>query len=268
MQKLLSLKQNYFKEIDNRAKNLAKNLVHSNLKDAFVTNEILKFIIELYNSENKSNSNFIKEDFKSSGHQAITSDVEFFISRILYHYSKEKKFDWEINLRCQKKDYKQNKQIAPDILITNKKGKIVAIIEIKVRAGYMQCFFSKIRADKEKKILSQNKQSKYNPKEVIKKYHDQLKKYSQMDSRGKEKTFVLLPTFILVSRKDNKESIKDFKKEFEKNSKLSKNNLIVLSGDKDLDLAKIKETNYINGKLELHPTNEFERFIKNISKGR
>ena len=91
MQKLLSLKQNYFKEIDNRAKNLAKNLVHSNLKDAFVTNEILKFIIELYNSENKSNSNFIKEDFKSSSHQAITSDFEFFISRILYHYSKEKK---------------------------------------------------------------------------------------------------------------------------------------------------------------------------------
>lgn len=268
MQELIDFKQNYLKEIDNRAKRLARNLSHSKQKTNSVTNDILKFIIELYDSENNANNYFNKEDYKSSGHQAITSDFEFFISRILYHYSKEEGLDWEINLRCQKKDQNQGKQIAPDILITDNKGKIVAIIEIKVKAGYMQCFFSKIRADKERYILSQNKQSKYNPEEVINKYYNQLKKYYQMSGASKKKTFVLLPTFILVSRKDNKEGIKDFKKQFQKNSTLNKDNLIILSNNKDLDLSKIKEENYNKGKLELNPTDEFEKFIKNISKKR
>lgn len=246
MQKLVNLKQNYLKEIDYQSKYIVKRLISGKL----VTTNILNFIIELYNTEQETKIFEIKDKFIYSGHQAITSDFEFFISRILYHYSKEAGKDWEISLRKSIQDKKTKKQVQPDILI-RKKGKIIAILEIKVKAGYMQCFFSKIR---EKKDIDKG----YNTKELINKIKSQLKKYSKLENCGKDKVFVLLPTFALVSRKTNSEEIFDFKMQFEKNSGLEKSNLIILSNNKDLDLSNPKEE-------RLDPSNDFERFIKKIS---
>lgn len=242
---LIKLKQNYFTEIDNKSKYLAKRLSASKK----ISKQILEFIIELYDSENESNNNFNKDNYKSSGHQPITSDFEFFISRILYYYSKINKLNWEISLRCSQQDKNTKKQVQPDILI-RRKNKIIAILEIKVKAGYMQCVFSKIR---EKKDIEKG----YNTKEIIDKTKSQLKKYSKLESCGKKKIFVLLPTFALVSRKNNAETADNFRSQFAKNTRLNKDNLIILSKNKDLDLSKS------NGNLDA--TGEFERFIKNIS---
>jgi len=82
--------------------------------------------------------------FESAYHNAISSDCEFLISRVLYYFAHFKKLDWKIYLR------RQFKGTAPDIR-TESGNKTIVIIEIKSKAGWIQSIFSKERYRKQKK---------------------------------------------------------------------------------------------------------------------
>lgn len=247
-EKLVEIKREYFNNINEKAKYIAHNISHGK-KGNKATPVLLKYISELYKSANVEKE-FNNTLFDSAYHQPVTSDFELLIARALYYISNRKKLGWKIYLRRQHKD--NGVVVTPDIKI-EKEGKVVAIIEVKAKAGWMQSFFSNIRRDKD---FEQNK----NPDELIAKVKKQIDKYVQIEGANKNKVFVLLPTFIHVSRKNNDETVEDFRKAFAYNSGLSKDNLILLSKNKSLNLADIKNDDKIDA------TDDFERFIEKIEK--
>lgn len=244
---LVELKKEYFHILDKKARHIAHNLV---LKKK-VTKLLLKYIHMLYISA-QAERKYKNEYFGSAYHQPITSDLEFMLARIFHHYSLKTSLDWEIYLRKQIKDTSAEKLIAPDIRI-ERNGEIVSIIEIKAKAGWMQPFFSERRKKGDlKKGLHPEKQI-----EII---GGQIKKYSAFKRCGNAKVFVLLPTFIHVHRNKYNDSIEDYRSAFANNSKLKKENLILLSANPSLDLAaEIKDK-------DLLPTDDFEKLISKISK--
>jgi len=91
MNKLIRLKENYYKYLDKKSRHVARLL---SMKRP-ITNLLLKYINELYNSA-RLDASFKNKNFESAYHNPISSDLEFLVARILYHYSIYKKLNWKI----------------------------------------------------------------------------------------------------------------------------------------------------------------------------
>jgi len=245
--KLIQLKKNYYNYLDRKARHIAFCL-SSGRK---VTKLLLDYISELYDSV-KVEKVFKNEKFESAYHPSVTPELEFLIARILYHYSDIKNLDWKIYLR------RQFQKTAPDVRI-EKDGKTIAVIEIKAKAGWMQTFFSKEREQKDMKKLKEGK-TDWDPREAIKIARNQLFKYIKTYGISKDQVFVFLSTLSMVHRKTSKRKLSDYEKDFEENSKLKKENFILLSKNLILDLSpECKRKDY-------QPTDRFEKFIKKLKK--
>ncbi len=240
-QKLTKLKKDYYSYLDRKARHIAYKLA----KSQSVTKLILDYIKELYTSAKLDN---LKNDkFESAYHNPVSSELEFLIARILYHYSNFKKHDWKIYLR------RQVGKTAPDIRVDSK-NKTLAIIEVKAKAGWIQPFFSKERYVKDMKKLRSG-ESDFNPRDLIKKVKNQLKKYYKTYKIKPKQVFVLLPSLKLVHRKKSTQKIKDYESQFIKNSGLPQESLILLSDNPLLDLSVNPTRN------EYQPTYNFENFV-------
>lgn len=233
--RLLALKEGFYKELDSKAKEIAGSI------DSFnATLTILKTIRTLYTSA-QAERLFESSTFECAYHNPITSEFEFLIARTLGYYIPGSVF-W---LRRQ-----QNK-IAPDICVRHN-DKPVAVIEIKSKAGWIQPFFS---SEREKKDIVRFKNgAKYNPQEEIEKVRGQLLKYSEKLNIGKNMIFMLLPTLAHVHRKKSPRKLDDYIQDFAKNSHLPKKNLILLSRNMNLDLDKNRDS------YDYMPTRQFETF--------
>ncbi len=247
VKKLVQLKKEYYNNLDSKARYTANLLKHHKM----ITKLLLDYISDLYDSANTEKA-FSNSHFLSAYHQPITADLEFLLARILFYYSKFKKLNWTVNLRKQKKDPTTGKNVAPDIKI-ERAGKIIAIIEIKANAGWIQPFFSEKRELKDKG-------SGRNPEEEIKKAKKQLMKYANLDGCNKNKVFVFLPTFVHVHRKKYNDNAESYRNTFVKNSTLKKDNLIILSNNPSLDLSSS------NKSKDYRPTENFENFIKKLER--
>jgi len=245
-QKLTKLKKDYYNYLDRKARHLAYKLS----KSQPVTKLILDYIKELY--ESAKVDNLRNNKFESAYHNPISSELEFLIARILYHYSNFKKTDWKIYLR------RQVGKTAPDIRIESN-NKTLAIIEVKAKAGWIQPFFSKERYAKNMKKLRSG-ESDFDPRDLIKKVKNQLKKYYETYNIKPKQVFVLLPSLKLVHRKKSTQQIKDYETQFRKNSGLSHESLILLSNNPLLDLSSN------SSRKEYQPTNNFEKVIALLSK--
>lgn len=243
---IISSKLGYYNTLDSKAQAIAENLKN----EKPVTNEIMKVIIDLYKSA-KVEHNFTNIDkFESAYHSPITSELEFVISRILYHYSENNELGWKILLR------KQKEKTAPDIRI-ERKQKTIAVIEIKAKAGWIQPFLSSDRFDYDMERLK-NKKSEFNPEVLIRNSKNQLKKYKDTFHLEYENIYFLLPTLTLVHRKRYNKELYEYVEYFVKTSGLPTDNLILLSKNLRLNLSRAD-------KIEnLEPTSCFERMITKL----
>lgn len=247
---LSDIKVKFFIALDEKAKEIAT--LYCNNKP--ITRAILTEIINLYKAAEVEKSAFTNEKFESAYHQPITSDLEFFLARILYWISDKKELRWKIYLRRQAKN--KGRFSTPDIRI-DKTGKTIAILEIKAKASWMQPYLSKKRKEKDMELYRKGKE--YNPKEQIKKINQQLEKYAYGFDIQKNRVYMLLPTLKGVSRKKTNEEIPDFKKQFTQHSNLPEKNLVLLSSNKNLDLSNPKQE-------QMQETNELEQLIKEIER--
>ena len=149
--KLAQLKKDYYNYLDRGARHLAYKLVEKRP----VTKLLLSYISDLYDSA-KCEKFYVNENFETAYHSPISSDLEFLVSRILYHYSGKLDLGWKIYLR------RQYQKTAPDIRI-DKNNKTIAIIKVKAKAGWIQPFFSEERVCKDIKKLNAGK-SDYDPR--------------------------------------------------------------------------------------------------------
>ncbi len=243
---MLSYKKLYYDSIDKMAKKIADNFVAG----SFISEEILKFINELYLSA-KVEQSFKSSLFETAYHTPISSELEFYIARIFYHLSELKRKDWKILLR------RQQGKTAPDIRI-EKGGKTIAIVEIKAKAGWIQPFFSEQRYNVDKERFE--KGSSFDPDALIVKSREQLTKYFQVFAITNDDIFLLLPTLALVHRKKYNTTLEEYRNYFSQTSGFPKENLILLSENKLLDLSLAVE-----GK-ELSPTRDFEKLLEKLLK--
>ena len=248
VQKLVQLKKDYYEYLDRKAKYVADKLS----KSQPVTNLILDYTKELYNSAKIEIDNFNNKKFESAYHNPISSELEFLIARILYHYSNSNKLNWKIYLR------RQINKATPGIGIESN-IKTLAIIEIKAKAGWIQPLFSKKRYQKDKKKLKEGRSS-FNPEELINKTKTRLKKYCQTYNIEPKQIFVILPSLERVHRKTLTEKLEDYEKWFAKSSELPKENFILLSKNLNLDLSSNPK------RKEYKPTKRFERLISLLSR--
>lgn len=244
-QKLSKLKKDYYNYLDRKARLIAYKLS----KSQPVTKLLLDYIKELY--ESAKVYNLQNDKFESAYHNPISSELEFLIARVLYHYSSFKEKGWKIYLR------RQIGKTAPDIRVESN-NKTLAIIEVKAKAGWIQPFFSKERYAKDIKKLKSG-ESDFNPRDLIKKVKKQLEKYCKTYNIKREQIFVLLPSLTLVHRKKSIQKIKDYKIWFEKKSRLPRENLILLSNTLLLDLSSNPS------RKEYQPTNNFEKFVASLN---
>ena len=207
------------------------------------TSLLLEDIHSLYMSA-KVETSFKDGRFDCAYHNPVTSEFEFLVSRIIYHAHP----DLGIYLR------RQVNGTAPDIRM-ERGGKTIAIIEIKAKAGWMQAFFSKEREAKYLAKFNSGKSDK-DPRKQIAEIRGQLLKYSNKFGIGKDRIFMLLPTFALVHRKKSQRTMNDYLADFETNSTLSKDNLLIMSNNLRLDLGKktLDSTN-------INPTDRMEKFL-------
>ena len=247
MEKLSQLKKNYFLYLDGKARHLA----HLFIKRKHGTPLLLDYIGELYDSA-KSDSAFKSNKFEVAYHNPISSELEFLIARVFFHYSNLKGFGWKIYLR------RQFGKTAPDIRI-EKGDKTIAIIEIKAKAGWIQPFFNSDRMGEDLSRWRSGK-SDFNPKELIKRVQNQFQKYNKEYGIRPERVFILLPTLIHTHRKGSRRRMVDYESDFSKNSRLPKTNLILLSNNLSLDLSK----NSDGSKYE--PTKKLEHLFEILGK--
>lgn len=243
---MLSYKKLYYDSIDKMAKKIADNFVAG----GSITQEILKFINELYDST-KVEQSFKSSSFETAYHAPISSELEFYIARIFYHLSELERKEWKILLRSQ-----QGKT-APDIRI-EKGGKTIAIVEIKAKAGWIQPFFSEQRYNVDKERFENG--SSFDPDALIVKSREQLTKYFQVFAITNDDIFLFLPTLALVHRKKYNTTLEEYRNYFSQTSGFPKENLILLSENKSLDLSLA-----IEGK-ELSPTRDFEKLLDKLLK--
>ena len=248
--KLAQLKKAYNDYLNKKANNIAWIL--SSKKN--VTKLILDCIGELYEAANLE-KNYPENNFEAAYHNPITSDLEFLIARILAYYSKRKHLGWKVYLR------KQYKKTAPDIRI-EKKRKTIAIIEIKAKVGWMQTVFSKETYKKELKRYKTG--AGPDPKELIKRAANQIKKYHKTFKIPPSRIYVLLPALKEAHRKKSKQGVNDYRDFFLKKTGLPKNNLIIMSENLMLSLdGKPKD---ITARRDYNETRQFEDFVSEISK--
>jgi len=244
--KLVKIKEAYYSYLDKKAKTVSSKLSRKEL----VTKLILKYIQELYQSA-KSENKFKDDYFDLAYHAPISSELEFLIARILYHYSDKKNLHWKILLR------RQQGKTAPDIRI-EADNNTVAIIEIKAKAGWIQTIFNKERIQKE--MEKYNMGLRDDPAESIKKFSQQCEKYYKTYHIGNDRVFILLPSLALVHRIRSKQKVEDYEATFLGNSGLADNSLILLSNNLILDLSNNRD------KKQYNPTNRFEDLISKLVK--
>ena len=243
---MLSYKKLYYDSIDKMAKKIADNFVAG----GSITQEILKFINELYDSA-KVEQSFKSSSFETAYHAPISSELEFYIARIFYHLSELERKEWKILLR------RQQGKTAPDIRI-EKGGKTIAIVEIKAKAGWIQPFFSEQRYNVDKERFENG--SSFDPDALIVKSREQLTKYFQVFAITNDEIFLFLPTLALVHRKKYNTTLEEYRNYFSQTSGFPKENLILLSENKSLDLSLA-----IEGK-KLSPTRDFEKLLDKLLK--
>jgi len=243
-----SYKENYYLKfyqmIDEKANDIAKKI--SNNEN--VTSDVLQFINEIYNEVASYKEYFHDDKFEAAYHEPITSYLEFFIARILYHFSEIKKLGWKIYLRRQvgKKPYR----VAPDIRI-EKNGKTIAIIEIKAKVGWAQGMFSEQRFKK-----YEEKSEK-----TINEFRRTLEKYKNLFNIDYSQIFLLIPSLREAHKKTNNESFEKHRDWTSKSTGLSEENIIILSRNLELELEEKEVDRY-----KLSPTNYFENMIKKLER--
>jgi hypothetical protein len=245
--KLIKLKEAYFNYLDRKARHLAYTL---KIKK-HVTRLVLDYIKELYQSANLEKA-YNKEGFESAYHNPVSSEMEFLISRMLYHYSRSKKLGWKIYLR------RQVGKAAPDIRI-EKNNKTLAIIEIKAKAGWIQCFLSKETFNKELNKYKNGIGKATDPRALNKRLKDQLRKYYDTFNITRNHVYVLLPTLKEVHRANSNQKINDYLSFFSKTSRLPRQNLILLSSNLSLNLSEESK------RKDYKPTNLLEGFVKRVT---
>jgi hypothetical protein len=245
-EKLNELNKSFYDGIDAMAADIANKL----LNEENITKDLLLDIVELYEAS-KCEKLFENKNFEAAYHEAISSKMEFFISRILYHYSKLKLLGWKIYLR------RQVGKTAPDVRI-EKNGKTIAILELKAKTGWIQPLFSYDRFEKDMEKFKMKKTGK-NPEDLIKRTISQMDKYADTFSIKKQNIFFIIPTLREAHRIKYNKKLEDYRNYFKKITGLDDKNIIILSNNLSLDLDKIES------KEEYEPTNDFENFIKHLS---
>lgn len=238
--------RSFYKLLDDEALCLAKSFTLGQS----ITIEILKIIHELYKSIKLTD--YEDDFFESAYHNPITSDVEFFLARIFYHVSMLKKLNWKIYLR------RQENKCAPDIRI-ERNNKTIGIIEIKVKVGWIQQFFSDKRVQNDLKRLEEGK-SNFDPYKRIEEIKGQIDKYIKVFDINKQGIFMLVVSLSNVHRKKNNEGLDYYKKTFKNNSGLEISNLVLLSNNLELDLS-------IEGDYsKYNPSSDFEYMLRYLNK--
>ncbi len=249
MQKRLNLKKNYYSHLDKKARCVAGKLA-CNKKG--VTELLIDDIIELYVSA-KVEEDFHNKSFDSAYYNPITSELEFLIARILYHYSAIKELGWKVYLR------KQYKKTVPDVRV-DKNGKTIALIEIKAAIGFMQAVFSKKQYEKDLKSYKAGER-KYDPKTGVKEFKAQIKKHLKAHDILKDAFFLFLPSLAHAHRKFYGLPVQDYEKWFAKCSGLAPANFILLSRN-----LEFYPSNNSTERTLYKPTSKFERMIRKIEK--
>jgi len=241
MADIIKMKRQFYSELDNQAKGVAARI----RKRLPATPLLLESIHSLYRCA-KTERAFQNERFECAYHNPVTSEFEFLVSRIIYHSYPGMK----VYLR------RQVSKTVPDVRV-ERGDKTIAILEMKTKAGWMQPFFSSERERKDLKRLEEGKSDK-DPRKQIQSIRDQLLKHTAAFGIGKDRIFMLLPTFTLVHRKRSGRTMKDYLADFERNSTLSRANLIIMSNNLTLDLG------VENDQAELMATDRFERFVRGL----
>lgn len=242
---MLETRKTYYDELDR----VAKVAAAYSLNDVHISETILRTLAQLYVAA-KVEKEFEDKLFETAYHSPVTGELEFFVARILYHYSTRNDRGWKVLLR------RQERKTAPDIRLT-KGGITFAVIEIKAKAGWMQGFFSPERFAKDKAKFDL-KEGALDPDVRNDKSRDQLGKYFNTFDIRSEHVFLLLPTLALVHRKKSKMDLEGYYDYFSQTSSLPRENLILLSGNMSLDLS------YKMG--DLLPTGNFERMLGLLDK--
>nr|HQU94003.1 hypothetical protein [Pyrinomonadaceae bacterium] len=133
-------------------------------------------------------------------------------------------------------------------------GKTIAVIEVKAKAGWIQPFFSAERYALDEAKFAEG--GDLNPELLVQGVRRQLDKYRDAFGLSEGDVFMLLPTLALVHRKKSETDLGGYLTNFESNSGLPAANLILLSGNINLDLS------YKIGELE--PTDGFERLLQGL----
>lgn len=232
-------------EIDRRSKSIALEFINSGL----ITENVIRTIIELYSSAQVERV-LIDEHFEAAYHAPVTGELEFLISRILFHFSDKNKLRWKIYLR------RQESSVAPDIRIS-KEDKTISVIEIKAKGGWIQPFLSLERYNSDTKKF--NDGHHFNPDDLIAKHRHQLNKYMITFGLTNKDVYYFLPTLALVHRKKYKSTLDDYFNYFSTTSQLPKENFILLSTNKRLDLGHKPNL------TALEPTDHLERMIRELT---
>jgi len=242
---ILENKKEYFRILDMKAIEIAEEL----LKNQDVSIKMLNVVNVLYES---SKLDFLEDSsFDAAYHNPITSDFEFYLSRIFYHISEMRGLGWSVHLRRQKNN------CAPDIRV-DKDGIPLFIIEVKVKAGWMQEVFSD-RRFKHDMDRFKNGADIPDPNDRVGRVSKQLDKYREKLNVPIENVYVVLASLANVHRKKYKDSNVDtYKDTFVKNTGLPKDNLVVLTKTLDKHLGNIMSVE------EIEASNDFERIIDMI----
>ena len=238
-------KKQFYKGLDWIALRLIKGFYLSRE----ITYKILCIIWLIYHFA-KPERYFTNSYFESAYHAAITNDVEFFFSRLLYHFLRIKHCEnFTIYLR------RQIRGAVPDIRIEFNK-QTVAILELKIKGGWTQVLYSPQTYQKEKRKFN-NKEIEENPDKTIAKEKEKISKYSNIFKLDKKYIFVLLPTLALIHRMNHSTGINEYRKHISDVFGIPEKNFILLSRNKRLDLAN---SNLVDKEF-FEPTDDFEDFL-------
>jgi len=241
---MIEIKKKYYALLDNAAKEMALDLSANRP----VCEKLMLLIHELYESAKVSEYNK-KGQYSSAYHNPITGDFEFIVSRTLSHYSDLNKLNWTISLR------RQSNGCTPDVRVEIA-NETVFIIEIKVKAGWIQTLFSPRAYQNEMKKFKNGNAA--NPQEIIAGFRAQFAKYSDsFNSKRSIDVYCLLPTMTHVHRIRTTEiyTLDDYREFFAANSGLAKENLIMLSSNLTLNLSGEIT------RVELKATRELDKMI-------
>lgn len=245
--KLASLRERYYRCLDDEATYIAARLT-SNKRTTEIILDCIREMYEAAKSEGLPETG--DPSFESAYHPPISSDLEYLIARILYHYSRQRNLGWKVFLR------RQVGKTAPDIRIALG-DRTLAIVEVKAKAGWIQCIFSDDRYDSDMKRYREGKGQ--DPGISIQRFRVQCGKYCDTFGLTKDQMFLLLPSLIMVHRKKSYHNAQYYEETFLKNSGLSEHSFVLLSDNLLLDLSSSPT------RSEYRPTDRFERFVDRLA---